>query len=195
MLPEGCNSSSDPQGCDERRGRLFDLQESSTWVQKAIFQLPIPAEQPWGYTGNGSLGFDLLKFPRSDGGSFKLLNATISAYATKDLFLGLLGLSPFHLVTDDASGSWMSSLLISMKESGQIGSLSWGYTAGSKHDQALGSLTLGGYDAARLTATQLTISLREDPFRDLVVGLQGVTSGTQNLLMDSISVFIGSRLP
>lgn len=143
----------------------------------------------YGYAGNGSLGFDHVSLPIYDGATLDLSNATISAYATKDFFIGLLGLSPLDLVTSE--GSWMSSLLKSMKENGDIGSLSWGYTAGSFHNQSLGSLTLGGYDPARITGNELTVPQQNDPFRDLVVALQGVTSDAKNLLMDSISIFIG----
>ena len=188
-MPDGCTSSTDPSNCSARRGGLFSYDDSTSWIQKAIFQLPIPAEMAYGYAGNGSLGFDHVSLPGAHGDSLDLSNATISAYATKDFFVGLLGLSPLDLVTGE--GSWMSSLLKSMKQNGDIGSLSWGYTAGSSHNKSLGSLTLGGYDPSRIQGNELTVPQQNDPFRDLVVALQGITSDAKNLLMDSIAIFIG----
>ncbi|KAL8850274.1 MAG: hypothetical protein Q9221_004784 [Calogaya cf. arnoldii] len=63
-----------------------------------------------------------------------------------------------------------------------------------------GSLTLGGYDAARFTPNNVSFDLAPDISRDLVVGLQGIISsesnGSQNLLLPSPHLtFIDSTIP
>lgn len=63
-----------------------------------------------------------------------------------------------------------------------------------------GSLTFGGYDLSRLIPNNVTFNLAPDVSRDLVVGLQSITSTAANgstisLLPNSILTFIDSTLP
>lgn len=63
-----------------------------------------------------------------------------------------------------------------------------------------GSLTLGGYDAARFVPNNVSFNLAPDISRDLVVGLQGITSvesngSTQLLLPSAHLMFIDSTVP
>ncbi len=66
-----------------------------------------------------------------------------------------------------------------------------------------GSLTFGGYDRSRLVPNNVSLSLAPDISRDLVVGLQSITSTTtsdvitqqKSLLPNSILTFIDSTLP
>ena len=62
------------------------------------------------------------------------------------------------------------------------------------------SLTFGGYDSSRLVPNNVTFDLAQDITRDLVVGLQSITStaadGSQHsLLPNAILTFIDSTLP
>lgn len=64
-------------------------------------------------------------------------------------------------------------------------------------------MTLGGYDKSRLVPNNLSIALASDPTRDLVLGLQAITSRTINnstiqetpLLPAPILTFVDSTLP
>ena len=65
----------------------------------------------------------------------------------------------------------------------------------------LGSLTLGGYDSARYTPNDISFDFAPDNSRDLVVGIQSITSteqdGTENNLLPSggINAYIDSTVP
>ena len=66
-----------------------------------------------------------------------------------------------------------------------------------------GSLTFGGYDASRFIPNNVSFSLAPDISRDLVVGLQSISSAStsnsamqsQHLLPSPILTFIDSTLP
>jgi len=63
-----------------------------------------------------------------------------------------------------------------------------------------GSLTFGGYDASRFIPNNVSFSLASDISRDIVVGLQSITSAYANgsaiaLLPSPILTFIDSTLP
>lgn len=66
--------------------------------------------------------------------------------------------------------------------------------------KVLGSLTLGGYDQSRFTPNDLSFSFASNPVRDLVVGIQSITSTNQNgtsssLLPSGIMAYIDSTVP
>ncbi|CAD6593051.1 MAG: hypothetical protein ASARMPREDX12_006678 [Alectoria sarmentosa] len=90
-----------------------------------------------------------------------------------------------------------------MKTQNLIPSLSWAYTAGAIYQLkggVFGSLTFGGYDRSRLVPNNVTFDLAPDISRDLVVGLQSITSTAANgsaisLLPNSIQTFIDSTFP
>ena len=63
-----------------------------------------------------------------------------------------------------------------------------------------GSLTFGGYDLSRFVPNNVSFSLASDITRDLVVGLQSITStdtnhSTTSLLPSPILIFIDSTQP
>ncbi|CAF9920934.1 MAG: hypothetical protein ALECFALPRED_001671 [Alectoria fallacina] len=89
-----------------------------------------------------------------------------------------------------------------MKTANLIPSLSWAYTAGAKYESKgfLASLTFGGYDLSRIIPNNVPFFLAPDISRDLVVGLQSITSTHANasaasLLSSPILTFIDSTLP
>lgn len=66
--------------------------------------------------------------------------------------------------------------------------------------KVLGSLTLGGYDQSLFTPNDLSFSFASDQLRDLVVGIQSITSTNQNgtsssLLPHGIMAYIDSTVP
>lgn len=74
--------------------------------------------------------------------------------------------------------------------------MSWACTAGAYYTpkQTYGSLTFGGYDASRFTANNLSITRGLDISRDLLVGVQSITSGTDELLPEGIIAMIDSTI-
>ena len=121
--------------------------------------------------------------------------------ATKDFYLGIfaLGPKPTNFTSfDDPQPSYMWSL----KNQSLIPSLSWGYTAGAPYQlkQVPGSLTLGGYDASKFTANNMTFSFAADDSKPLTVGLQSIEAvntfqGVVSLLPSGILSFIDSTVP
>lgn len=66
--------------------------------------------------------------------------------------------------------------------------------------KVLGSLTLGGYDQSRFVPNDLSFSFAPSELRDLVVGIQSITSTQQNgtsssLLPSGIMAYIDSTVP
>lgn len=85
-----------------------------------------------------------------------------------------------------------------------IPSFSFGYTAGAKYrlNGVFGSLTLGGFDAARFVTNNLTFPFAADDSRSLTIGFQSViasktlqgvlkplTNGAFFLIDSSVSAF------
>jgi hypothetical protein len=82
-----------------------------------------------------------------------------------------------------------------------IPSLSYGYTAGNQYrfNKVLGSLTLGGYDAAIFEPNELTIPMSSASVSDLTVNINSITfssrSNSQNLCSTSFPAMVDSTVP
>lgn len=130
VVPDGCNPTSDPSNCTVARGGTYDATKSKNWVKKGNFALG--TESNLGYTtnfDNGGYGFDTLGVVVPGGGNVSLDQQLIAGIATKDFFLGNLGLADRSLnFTDSASETGFFSQLRSQN---LIPSLSYGYTAGA----------------------------------------------------------------
>ncbi|KAL8731577.1 MAG: hypothetical protein Q9181_004242 [Wetmoreana brouardii] len=195
----GCPQDVSPT-CRKTRGELFNRGGSSTWNE----------------LGNYSLGLELNLFPSDNAtygldtvalditGNTTLENQTVAAISGSEYLLGTFGLGqqPTNLTNfTDPHPSFLTSL----HDQHLIPSLSWSYTAGAKYPkigakEVFGSLTLGGYDAARFTPNGVSFDLAPDISRDLVVALRSITStesdGSQNTLLSSAHlIFIDSTVP
>lgn len=195
MVPQGCTAT-DPSDCPNLRGGLFDPTTSSTWVEKGIDNLPLAAEEVWGYSGNGQFGLDNIVLSYSGGQGPLLNNTMLAGIATKDFFIGTIGLTPWGVNFTDFNQP-APSVLTSLKNAGEISSNSWGYTAGAYYTpkETYGSLTFGGYDQSRFVPNNLSITRGQDISRDLLVGVQSITSSTNNLLPHGIIALIDSTVP
>src|SRR6202035_2095856 len=60
--------------------------------------------------------------------------------------------------------------------------------------QSYGSLTFGGYDASRFIPNNLTITRGPDISRDLLIGIQTISSGSNSLLPSGIIAMIDSTV-
>lgn len=98
-------------------------------------------------------------------------DALIAAYNTTDYFNGLFGLGISQGRFKNNIGE--SALTQAVKTFGWIPSYSYGYTAGASYKNMPVSLTLGGYDAARLVEhdTEFTITQSDNSPRVNVRGL------------------------
>ena len=194
VVPDGC-AADDGSNCSEERGRTFDFSASTSLVEKGIYNLPISTEEQWGYSGNGQFAYDTITLSYNGGGAPTLNHTIFAGIATKDFYIGQLGLTPWGVNFTDFN-SPIPSVLTSLKDGGYIESNSWAYTAGAYYSekQTYGSLTFGGYDQSRFVPNNLTISRGQDQSRDLLVGVQTIVSGTDNLLPEGVVALIDSTI-
>jgi len=197
VLPQGCPTNDDI--CVENRGRTFDYNQSSTWSQHGFYEFA--TEQNLNMSVEAVFGNDTLGLGIQGSGGPILTHQVIGAYSSSEFYIGMLGLNPASTNftrQDQGIASYMSTL----KAGNLIPSLSFGYTAGNQYrlKQVLASLTLGGYDSSRFTPNELTIPFAPDITRELMVGLQSISSidrsgTTSNLLPNGIMSLVDSTVP
>jgi len=129
----GCLTS-DTSNCPQLRGALVNVNSSSTWRDQGIWALGLEINLP-DYVGNydnGDYGLDTMGVGLPGSSEPFLDHAVVAAIATKDYYLGYLGVTshPINFTQfDDPHPSFLSTL----KTRGQIPSLSYGYTAGAQY--------------------------------------------------------------
>ncbi|KAL8928838.1 MAG: hypothetical protein Q9208_001616 [Pyrenodesmia sp. 3 TL-2023] len=175
VLTEGCTDE-DPRNCSITRGGLFNYDVSSTWVQKDIYALG--SEANLGYTSdnsnNGAYGWENISWAATADVNVTASHTVIAGIATKDFYLGILGLAARSITWEDLSTS-PPSLISILKEQGLIETQSYGYTAGAFYKNAPGSLTIGGYDESRLVPNDVSFAFGSQLQRQLTVVVQGIT--------------------
>ena len=138
VLKSGCTDQ-DPSGCDLARGSLFNPNTSTTWQDQGLFSLGVETNLP--YTGNydnGDYGFDTLGLGLV--GSGVIVNhSVVAGIATKDFFLGNLGLTPRPINFTEFDHP-KTSLLTNLRNANQIPSLTYGYSAGAKYRKKQASI-------------------------------------------------------
>jgi hypothetical protein len=186
----GCNTTGHPPDCEQRRGGFFDANLSSTWIAKGEAQISLGSQNVEIASLRGAYGVDKIETPTTGSDAVTGVNTAIGTFDNIEPPFGLFGLQDGAV---DAGGTQVEGLLQSLKDAGEIESLSWGYTAGASYSAqpSLGSLSLGGYDTLRSDENNLKIPLAENQGRQLVVRLEGIESGSFSLLQEPIDVFIG----
>lgn len=96
VLPQGCIAS-DPSNCGTLRGGEFKINQSTTYQNNTysdsgIFSLGL--ETRLGLEGAGKFGYDEITLGWQGSGGPTIKNQSIAGIATKDFYLGLLGLNP-----------------------------------------------------------------------------------------------------
>lgn len=116
---------------------MFNYAESSTWEKKNIYALN--AEANLGYTGNsdnGAYGWENLTWATTGDDNITASHQVVAGIATKDFYLGSLGLAARPITWQDHSDS-APSLMTSLKTQGLLQSLSYGYTAGAFYSRSI----------------------------------------------------------
>ena len=220
VISEGCpslpssSSSSSPSSlfpstsassnhCPDLRGGIFTPNQSSTWSTQGLsngglYSLYTFEESLLGYGGNAYYGYDSITLGWQGSGLSTLSHQIVAGIATTDFYIGSLGLSPIPMNFTTYNDP-QPSMLKTLKNESLIPSLSWAYTAGaySQDPPVFGSLTLGGYDTTRFAPTSITCTFGADQSRDLLVGIQRITTDIAGfpLLSAGIYVFIDSTVP
>lgn len=217
----GCLSG-DPTNCSQSRGGLFNVNASTTWNDQGLFGLGDEINLPdyGGAFDVGDYGMDSLGVGLPGSGSVTVNNQVVAAIATKDFYLGNLGVTsrPTNFTQFDNP---RTSFLSTLRNQSKIPSLTFGYSAGNQYrkpvsvncsqiclglyiiglKKVLGSLTLGGYDASKFTPNNVSFQFAPDISRDLVVGLQSVhsndaqTTNQQLLVSGGILAFVDATIP
>jgi hypothetical protein len=206
-LPEGCIES-DPSNCGSLRGAYpfngkdsngFAVNATSTW--KAIGLYSLTFGDKLGLNDSGLYGFDKVGLTLQNSGGLTLDNQVVAGIATKNFYLGLFGLGPKPSNFSDFEYP-QPSFMRNLRDQNKIPSLSFAYTAGAAYriPKLTGSLTLGGYDAARYTANDQTFPFSDDDSKVLSVGVQRITamntlSGSRSFLNTPIFSLIDSSFP
>ncbi|KAL8992354.1 MAG: hypothetical protein Q9169_007165 [Polycauliona sp. 2 TL-2023] len=198
VTPGGCDPST-PE-CSQARGGLFNQSQSSTWEDLGAWTLAL--EQNLGRNESGAFGLDTISLGLTNTtGGPTLDSQIIAGIETERWYNGILGLQqqPMNLSSfDETHPTFLSSL----RAKNLIPSLSWAYTAGARYRSkgSFGSLTFGGSDLSRYKPTDVSFNLAADVQRDLVVGIQSITSTFNNgsfssLLPSPTLAFIDSTVP
>lgn len=102
----------------------------------------------WGYSGNGDFGFDNISLADPGSRGVTLNDSVLAAIASKDFFIGSIGLNPWgvNFIDYNEPAPGIVNILLDQKH---IAGRLWGYTAGARSSptQTYGSLTFGGYDS------------------------------------------------
>lgn len=197
VLPQGCNAD-DPGNCGDLRGTLFLPNSSSTWTYIGLYGLALIEEAGLGYSGNAKFGYDNLTLGGPGNGLPALSRQVIEGFASKDFYIGSIGLNP-QAVSISTLDNPQPSFLGALTQQNKTPSTSWAYTAGAYYRQptAFGSLTLGGYDTARFVQNDVSFQFGPDTSRDLIVPIRSITSdiASSPLLSDVIYAYIDSLVP
>ena len=136
-VPDGCASSlvGNITDCGDSRGvwpfenkdsNGFQSNQSSTWETIGIYNLFL--EEHLGIGGRGLYGYDSVGLGMSGN---MTEHQVVAGIATPNFWLGSLGLGANY--TNFSEEEQPSSLLRTLKDSGSIPSLSYGYTAGAPY--------------------------------------------------------------
>jgi len=210
-IVDGC-SQENRTDCGALRGAFdfngrpsdgFLVNRSSSWHELGIYDMDIRPEL--GFDANALYGQDSLGLMIQNSGGPILTNQVVAGVANPDVYVGMLGLGikPANFSEFDSP---QKSILQSLKDQGQIPSLSYGYTAGAYYSECfslrqvcvetyliagtpkvLGSLTLGGFDQSRFEPNDITFPFDADDDRPASLNIQSITAqnsfnGTVNLL-------------
>lgn len=181
VLPQGCAAEGDSTDCGDLRGILFDYNASTSFsrIGDKFWELPFQPEEALGYSGNSLVGKDTVVLGWDGSNGPTLENQIVTGFATKQPFLGIIGLTPRPVNVTDFEDQYPSPLgTLATNETVES---YFGYTAGAKYrtPSAYGSLVLGGYDAARGNVDNvLTVPMGVSTSRDLVVAIHSIEIST-----------------
>ena len=129
----GCPSPLSPASCSDDRGRLVNLNQSSSRNELGLYTLEL--ELNLGHNDTGDFGLDTLGLgAAASGGGPSLDSQLVIGIETNQYRLGMFGLN--HQPTNVSSfAQSYTSFLTSLKIQNLIPSLSWAYTAGAKYSE------------------------------------------------------------
>lgn len=202
VLPQGCNSK-DPSNCGTSRGRIFQPDQSDTWVKNDLTTdgtFSFGLESNLGYFSNALYGYDTVTLGWQGSGGPSLQHQVVAGLATKEFYLGLFGINPrsSNFTNFDTK---IPSFMSSLKSNSLIPSLSYAYTSGNQYrrNKVLASLTLGGYDSSRFIPNEVRFPFDQIEDRDLIITVNSIimtANGSNSSLMSNpIQALVDSTIP
>jgi hypothetical protein len=202
VLEVGCTPS-EPPTCEALRGDVLHPLDLATWINitaengQKYSNVTFPTEEFYfeqGVTsaiGVSSLGFADL--------NETLQGQLIAGYASKEPFLGFLGLSGREQFAANASTSYPSPLQ-TLKNNSAVSGLTWAYTAGAhyKKPESFGSLTFGGYDSSRVNMDEALTGVnftRDFNGNELTLTVKSITAGDQTSNTTGLVAQLDSTVP
>lgn len=196
-----CASSGNGNRFNESTGVLsfFQANASTTWTSIGLHKHSTPRQFNSGK--NSLYGFDTVGFVAQATGNLTLSSQVVAGVTTSTPYLGTFGLGPEPWEFPEIEYQ-PSSFMRTLRDEKKIPSLSFAYTAGAayRNPHVPGSLTLGGYDAARFTPNEHMFPFSTDPLRVFEAKIQRITAentpqGPQKLLNSPILSIIDSATP
>ncbi|KAL8750314.1 MAG: hypothetical protein Q9184_006466 [Pyrenodesmia sp. 2 TL-2023] len=176
------------------------VNQSSTWENLGSYTLAL--EQNLNHNESGTFGLDTIALGLSNAtGGPTLDSQIIAGIQTENWYTGVFGLQQQPMNLSDFSQPHQSALS-ALRARNLIPSLSWSYTAGAHYQSkgSFGSLTFGGSDISKYVPSNVSFTLAPDVARDLVVGIQSITTtyfngSVSSLLPSPTLAFIDSTVP
>ncbi|KAB2568979.1 putative peptidase aspartic protein [Lasiodiplodia theobromae] len=185
VLPEGClNDDRATNVCQDDRGGVFLINQSSTWVEEGIYSLStlwVEQQLGVGEDARGHYGFDTVGLGWPSFGMPSLDSQVVGGIADKTIYEGVFPLSARPVNFTDLNNPH-ATVLQTLVNKSMIPSSSWSYTAGSYNrvPKIYGSLTLGGKDTNRYEDNDISIPFGSDISRDLLCAVQSVTTNVSS---------------
>ncbi len=199
IQPQTCALANETSDCAVRRGDIFLPNRSASWSSLGAGRLPFVPPTKLGYRGDAAFGTDNVTLVPSLRPS--LAAQVVAGIVPQDsAVIGSFGLQPGPVTSPNSSAA-RPSMLETLRAAGSIPSASWAYTAGSYYHQppVLGSLVLGGFDAARFVPNNVSFAFGDDIARQLLVALQAISSAgafkSRPLLPDGVYATVNSLEP
>lgn len=139
-VSEGCIED-DPPNCGNLRGAYsfkgfassgFLVNESSTWSEIGLYDVGLQSNL--NYSTNATYGLDNVGMMIQNSGGPTLSSQVVAGIASKDFYLGLVGLSPKAANFSEFEHP-QRSLITTLKDERKIPSTSYGYTAGAHYSE------------------------------------------------------------
>ena len=116
--------------CEEKRGGVFNNNYSTSWDKIGTYNLWF--ESNLNYSGDGLYGREKIGLGRDDKDGPTLDGQTVAAFFNESFYIGYFGLNPAPTNFTDFNNP-LPSYLQTLKTTGKIPSLSYGYTAGNRY--------------------------------------------------------------
>lgn len=190
-----CDRWTDENLCSTLRGGILDVNSSGSFDRlwngdQPFFELPFGPEAALGYESDGLVGLDFAGFGSTGGTDVLLPDQVVTTIASDFPWLGLLGLTarPSNITETVQRDSPLGSLV----QQKTIPSSFWAYTAGAwyRKPPVYGSLTYGGYDAARGEMSNARAwKFWPNNARDLTVAVSQITVGSQSAALPGMPIY------